>query len=72
MKFEVIEKGKKKRWIIGSIAVIGLISIGIYAGSYAKYQNIEDIKLVEGNINYKPYDFKMMAMYKSDDGTNYT
>ena len=32
MKFEVIEKGKKKRWIIGSIAVIGLISIGIYAG----------------------------------------
>ena len=72
MKFEVIEKGKKKRWIIGSIAVIGLISIGIYAGSYAKYQGIEDIKLVEGNINYKPYDFKMMAMYKSDDGTNYT
>ncbi len=72
MKFEVIEKSKKKRWIIGSIAVIGLISIGIYAGSYAKYQNIEDIKLVEGNINYKPYDFKMMAMYKSDDGTNYT
>ena len=72
MKFEVIEKSKKKRWIIGSIAVIGLISIGIYAGSYAKYQGIEDIKLVEGNINYKPYDFKMMAMYKSDDGTNYT
>ena len=72
MKFEVIEKSKKKRWIIGSIAVIGLISVGIYAGSYAKYQNIEDIKLVEGNINYKPYDFKMMAMYKSDDGTNYT
>ena len=72
MKFEVIEKSKKKRWIIGSIAVIGLISVGIYAGSYAKYQGIEDIKLVEGNINYKPYDFKMMAMYKSEDGTNYT
>ncbi len=72
MKFEVIEKSKRKKWIIGGIAAIGLISVGIYAGSYAKYQNIEDIKLVEGNINYKPYDFKMIAMYKSEDGTNYT
>ena len=72
MKFEVIEKSKKKRWIIGSIAVIGLISVGIYAGSYAKYQKIEDLKLAEGKINYKPYDFKIVAMYKSDDGTNYT
>ena len=71
MKFEDIEKGKKKWLIVGSIVIIFLVSMGIFANNYAKYQNIKDIKLVEENINYKS-DYKMMAMYKSDDGTNYT
>ncbi len=57
--------------IVGSIVIIFLVSMGIFANNYAKYQNIKDIKLVEENINYKS-DYKMMAMYKSDDGTNYT
>ena len=72
MRFELMKKNNKKKWIIGSIAALGLISVGIYASSYAKYQKIEDLKLAEGKINYKPYDFKIVAMYKSDDGTNYT
>ena len=72
MKIEKINRLNQKYFyyalILGVVLLITVSSIF----SYAKYQRIEDIKLVEGNINYKPYDFKMMAMYKSDDGTNYT
>ncbi len=72
MKIEKINRLNQKYFyyalILGVVLLVTVSSIF----SYAKYQRIEDIKLVEGNINYKPYDFKMMAMYKSDDGTNYT
>ena len=71
MKIEKLGKNHRKE-VIGGLIVISVIGILVVNLTKAKYQNIEDIKLVEGNINYKPYDFKMMAMYKSDDGTNYT
>ncbi len=71
MKIEKMQKNHRKE-VIGGLTVISVIGILAFNLTKAKYQNIEDIKLVEGNINYKPYDFKMMAMYQSDDGTNYT
>ncbi len=71
MKIEKLGKNHRKE-VIGGLIVISVIGILAVNLTKAKYQGIEDIKLVEGNINYKPYDFKMMAMYKSDDGTNYT
>ena len=71
MKIEKLGKNHRKK-VIGGLIVISVIGILVVNLTKAKYQNIEDIKLVEGNINYKPYDFKMMAMYKSEDGTNYT
>ena len=71
MKIEKMQKNHRKE-VIGGLIVISVIGILAFNLTKAKYQNIEDIKLVEGNINYKPYDFKMMAMYQSDDGTNYT
>ncbi len=71
MKIEKLRKSHKKEMIIGWL-IISIVGIVTFSLTRAKYQGIEDIKLVEGNINYKPYDFKMMAMYKSDDGTNYT
>ncbi len=71
MKIEKLGKNHRKE-VIGGLILISVIGILAVNLTKAKYQGIEDIKLVEGNINYKPYDFKMMAMYKSDDGTNYT
>ncbi len=38
----------------------------------AKYKLTESIPLVRGTVNYKAYDFKIMAIHKSDNGTNYT
>ena len=69
MKIEKLGKNHRKE-VIGGLIVISVIGILAFNLTKAKYQRIEDIKLVEGNINYKPYDFKIMAMYKSDDGTN--
>ncbi len=71
MKIEKLGKNHRKE-VIGGLIVISVIGILAFNLTKAKYQRIEDIKLVEGNINYKPYDFKIMAMYKSDDGANYT
>ena len=71
MKIEKLGKNHRKE-VIGGLIVISVIGILAFNLTKARYQRVEDIRIVEGNINYKPYDFKMMAMYKSDDGTNYT
>ena len=64
MKIEKINKNKGIFFCYALILGVGLL-ITIYSiFSYAKYQGIEDIELVNGEINYKLPDFKMMAIYK--------
>ncbi|MCX4254679.1 MAG: hypothetical protein OSJ63_05385, partial [Bacilli bacterium] len=48
------------------ISVIGILAFNL---TKAKYQNIEDIELVKGEVNYKIPDFKMMAMYQNNNGS---
>ncbi len=64
MKLEKI--GNYKKIIIGGLIVVGVIAALILTTSKAKYKNIETMDLVNGTINYKPYDFKVIAMYKND------
>ena len=71
MKIEKLGKNHRKE-VIGGLIVISVIGVLAFNLTKAKYQRVEDIRIVEGSINYKPYDFKMMAMYKSDNGTSYT
>ena len=68
MKIEKLGKNHRKE-VIGGLIVISVIGILAFNLTKAKYQKIEDIELVKGEINYKLPDFKMMAMYKSDDGS---
>ncbi len=64
-----IEKMKNhKKIIIGGLITLGIIGSLILTISKAKYKNVESIDLANGIINYKPYDFKIMAMYKNDGG----
>ena len=72
MEFETLKKNYKKQMIIGALAVCIIGGVLTFATSRAKYKLTQDINIVKGTINYKPYDFKVMAMYKSEDGTNYT
>jgi len=72
MQFERIKKNYRKEIIIGGLILVCVISAITITTTRAKYKITESIDLAKGTVNYKPYDFKIMAMYKSDDGTNYT
>ena len=53
------------------IIAIGLISTVILNFTRAKYRTTESIPLVNGTINYTPYDFKMVAMYQENESGEY-
>ena len=65
MKIERIRKSHKRKIIIGGLILVCITSVITITTTRAKYKLTEDIPLVKGTINYKPYDFKIMAMYKS-------
>jgi len=64
MKIEKIKNYKKI--IIGGLITVGIIITLILMTSKAKYKNIQSIHLASGTITYKPYDYKIVAMYKND------
>ena len=53
MQFEVLKKNNNPKWIIGGLATLSIISVGALAFSYAKYRNVESVKLAEGTVNYR-------------------
>ncbi len=72
MEFQTLKKSHKKQIIIGALAICVIGGALTFATTRAKYKLTEEIEIAKGTINYKPYDFKIMAMYKSEDKTNYT
>ena len=46
--------------------MVGVLITLLLITSSAKYKNIQSINLASGTINYKPYDFKIISMYKND------
>ncbi len=72
MQFKRLKKNYRKQTIIGGLILVCITSAITITTTRAKYKLIQDIPLVRGSINYKSYDFKVMAMYKSEDKINYT
>lgn len=72
MKFEKIRRINKIKMIVGGVVALGVISAMSIIPSFAKYKLTESINIANGVINYKVPDFQIVAMYKSEDGTNYT
>ena len=68
MRFEVLKRSNLKRNIVIGLLVVGIISAIILNFTKAKYKNTESIPLVNGTINYIPYDLKMIAMYQEENG----
>ena len=62
MPFETLKKSHLKRNVIIGVLVVGIISAVILNFTRAKYRVTQSIPLVNGTINYTPYDFKVMAM----------
>ena len=79
-KYEIwdIENRKicnKKQIITGSTAVVVvLVATLTFFRSFAKYQVTQDLKLAEGNVNYKVPDLNMVAVYQGEGNsdTDYT
>ena len=79
MEFEVIKKSHLKRNIIIGVLVVAIISAIILQFTRAKYRVTQSIPLVNGTINYTPYDLNIVALYIDgveaealDSSTNYT
>ena len=68
MEFETLNKNYLKKSIIIGILVVGIISAIVLNFTRAKYRTTESIPLVNGTINYKPYDLNMVAIYQEEDG----
>ena len=71
MKIETLKKSHLKRNIMIGVGVVLIISAVILNLTRAKYRVTESIPLVNGTINYTPYDFKMVAMYQENDNGEY-
>ena len=71
MNFEILKLSHLKRNIIISIIVVLIISAIVLNFTRAKYRVTQSIPLVNGTINYTPYDFTMVAMYQEDDSGEY-
>lgn len=71
MKIEKLKRSHVKRNIIIGVVVIAIISTIVLNFTRAKYRVTQSIPLVNGTINYKPYDFKVIAMYQEKDNGSY-
>ena len=71
MEIETLKRSHLKRNIIIGVVAVGIISAIVLNFTRAKYRVTESIPLVNGTINYMPYDFKMVAMYQENDSDAY-
>ena len=71
MKFETLKKDNKKKITIGIIAIISIISVLIFAGSFAKYKLTQSIPLTNGTINYTVPALNMIAIYQEKESGGY-
>ena len=70
MKYEVLKGSHIKRNILIGVLVVLMLTAIILTFTRAKYRTTQSMPLVNGTINYSPYDFKIMAMFQ-ENGDNY-
>ena len=68
MEIKVLKKSKIKRNIIILLITMLITSAVVLNFSSAKYRVTDTASLINGTVNYTPYDFKIMAMYQKQDG----
>ena len=71
MEFKVLKRNNIKRNVIIVIFIIVIISAVILNYTLAKYRVTDSVPIIHSEINYTPYDFKIMAMYQEDDTGEY-
>ena len=72
IEFETLHSNKHRIYfLICFVCVVVLLVVFIVGRSQAKYRVTQSIPLVNGTINYTPYDFKLVAMYQQNDSGEY-
>ena len=71
VRFEILKNGRKKKLFVGVIVLLVLTLTLVFIPSKAKYKTTQSIPLLRGKISYKPYDFKILAMYQENDSGEY-
>ena len=79
MEIEILKRSYIKRNILIGVVVVAVISAIILNFTRAKYRTTQSIPLVNGTINYIPYDLNIVALYidgieaeELDSNTDYT
>ncbi len=67
MKVEKLSKGKSKKILIAITILVLVIGIIYITNSKAKYQVTKSVQIVNGNVNYKKPDLKILAFYKEKE-----
>ena len=63
MEFQVLKRSHLKRNILIAVVVVAIISAVVLNFTRAKYRTTQSMPLINGTINYAPYDYKAVAMY---------
>ena len=63
MTFETLKRSHLKRNILIAVVVVAIISAVVLNFTRAKYRTTQSMPLINGTINYAPYDYKAVAMY---------
>ena len=71
MRFKTLKFRRKKYFLYVLIMGVVLLLPLVLSITFGQYQTRESIKLAEGSITYKPYDFKIMAMYLENSSGEY-
>ena len=71
MKIEKLKESHVKRNIVIVLIAVLIISAVILNFTRAKYRVTDTVSLINGTVNYIPYDFKIMAMYQESDSGTY-
>ena len=66
MKFEVLKQSHLKRNIIIGVVAVLIISTIVLTFTSAKYRFTSSIPVVNGTINYEPYNFRIMEIHVDD------
>ncbi len=67
MKFVTLKSFDKKKLLIPTLIITSLILVITIFVSHAEFTSTDHVTIVDGVINYTPYDFKMMAMYEQKE-----
>ena len=67
MEIERLKVSHVKRNIVIGVFAVFIISAIVLNFTRAKYRVTDSIEIVNGTVNYTPYDFKIMAIYQESD-----